>query len=551
MQYNSEFSLHDLTLRTVLASRAKQHGSKIYLTFAPDGRTFTYSDMDTLSNRIANGLLAHGIGKGAHVSMLMENCPEFLLLLFGIGKIGAVANPVNAAARGEFLRYFLEFSDASVLVMDLDSLDLFRQVAAGLPAFTHVVILGNGKPVPERIDENPNITVIDYDSLLGASSAAVDIPLAYSDLLLLPYTSGTTGPSKLSLYPHAHSLLYGLSNTLEFGYREDDVAYACLPLYHTSALLGVSLAAMWAHASVVLTRHFSASRFWSDCRDHGITLVNALGAMADFLWSQPRSPADRDHKVRLCRLSPMPRYAREFEERFGLTIVSAYGASDFSQITSFTADCPRSKMGSTGRARSGIQIRIADEDDQELPQGETGEILVRSDNVWNTSMGYYKMPEATVASMRNMWFHTGDRGYLDADGFLYFVNRKKDAIRRRGENISSAEVERLIARHPAVQEAAVFPVQAQTSEDEVAATVVLKQGHGATELELIEFCVKEMPYYMVPRYMQVAADLPRTLSFRVQKFKLMEEARRNPDAWFDREKAGIVLKRARGAGHSS
>ena len=542
------YTLKDLTLPKVLAQQAARYGDKTYLTFLGDGRRFSYREVDTLSTRIAQSLQARGIGKGTHVSVLMDNSPEFLLLVFAIGKLGAVASPINTAARGEFLRYFLEASDSTVLAIDAAMLDLYREIATPDATIRQVIVLsGAGFTAPDSLEEQPAAQIVAFAALLDGVATPLDTEVHFTDLLVMPYTSGTTGRSKLSLYPQSHALLYGLSNAMEFGYTEDDVAYTCLPLYHNSGLLGTSMAMLQCGGSVVLAQRFSASRFWDELRDNHITLVNALGAMADFLWTRPPAPTDRDHRVRLFRLSPVPRYAREFEQRYGLTIVSAYGLSDFTQVTSFTAEDPREKLGSAGRPRRGIDVRIVDDDDVELPPGEPGEIIVRNNNPWNMSMGYYKRPEDTLTAWRNMWFHTGDRGYFDNDGYLYFVNRKKDSLRRRGENISAAEVESLILRHPAVAEAAVYPVQANTSEDEVAVTVVLKPDQAVTELELAEFCIVQMPYFMVPRFLQIAADLPRTPTFRVQKFKLTEAAQQDRSKLFDREKVGIVLSRRRAA----
>jgi crotonobetaine/carnitine-CoA ligase len=200
-------------------------------------------------------------------------------------------------------------------------------------------------------------------------------------------------------------------------------------------------------------------------------------------------------------------------------------------------------LGSAGRARPGYRIRIADDDDFDLPPGEVGEILLRSERLWDTSLGYYKMPEATLAAWRNFWFHTGDRGYLDANGYLYFVDRKKDAIRRRGENISAFEVEQVVASHPAVQDAAVYPVRSEMSEDEVAVSVVRRTGAALDERTLVEYCAANMAYYMVPRFIEFRAELPRTLTEKTEKYKLKSEAEADPTRLWDREKAGIVLKR--------
>lgn len=540
-----ELDVRDCTFAQVLSRQATRHGDKPFLSYLPDGRSFSYRDMDTMSGRIACGLAALGVSKGCHVAVMMENCPEQLLLYFALGRLGAVTVPINTAARGEQLRHLVALSEATVIVTDEELVASLSPLAAALPAVTDLVVMARElSALPMPLGEG-GWRVSAFDSLLQQGDATPGGEVRFTDLAFLMYTSGTTGPSKLNMYTQSHCMLYAFNNAVEHDYRETDVAYVCLPLFHISALFGVTLAAMLADASVVMTRRFSVSRFWDEVRANGVTLLNSLGAMSEFLWNLPPGPQDREHSVRLCRMVPVPRYAREFEERFGVKIVSGYGLSDFAQVTAFTAREPRDKLGSAGRPRKGITLRIVDDDDFDVPAGSPGEIVVRSDNLWNTSQGYYKMPEATLAALRNQWFHTGDRGYLDADGYLYFVDRKKDSLRRRGENISAVEVEQAIATHPAVLDVAVYPLPADNSEDEVAATVVLRPGVQLTGRELIEHCVNNMAYFMVPRFLDFAADLPRTLSHRVQKFKLVEAANARRESLFDREKEGIQLRGGR------
>lgn len=542
-----EFTLQDCTIGQIISSQAKKYGDKIFLDYLPDGRTFTYRDLDATSNRMANALRAQGVGKGVHVAVLMENSPEQLLLFLALGKLGAVSVPINTAARGMQLGHFLALSDAVMLVVDAGFADSLGPEILKDTAITRLVVLGGLDEPRKKFPETGDIALLDFAEIARGADTPVDSEARFCDPAFLAYTSGTTGPSKLSIYPHAHCIGYALNNAEEHDYRESDIAYVCLPMFHISALFGVTFAAMIAGGSVVMTRSFSRRAFWSDIRTKGITLINSLGAMSEFLWNQPPAPEDRDHKVRLCRMVPVPRFAHEFEQRFGVKIVSGYGLSDFAQVTAFTARDPREKLGATGKPRRGIELRIVDNDDLDVPQGQVGEIVVRSNNPWKTAQGYYKMPEATLSAIRNLWFHTGDCGYLDQDGYLYFTHRKKDAMRRRGENISAVEVEQVILAHPAVLDVAVYPVKAETLEDEVAATVILKEGQQVSERELIAFCAENMAYFMVPRYLRFADDLPRTLSHRVQKFKLTEDANANIAAFFDREKAGIVVGRKKAA----
>jgi crotonobetaine/carnitine-CoA ligase len=285
------------------------------------------------------------------------------------------------------------------------------------------------------------------------------------------------------------------------------------------------------------------SRFWDEIRQSRSTITNFLGAMSSFLWSSPPSPQDANNDLRLVSMAPTPRYAAEFEQRFGLKAMNNYGLSDFGMVTSFTEHEPRDKLGSIGKPRRGFHVRIVDDDDFEVPTGEVGEMVLQSDDPWRATTGYYKMAEATLAANRNQWFHTGDRGMRDADGYLWFVDRKKDCIRRRGENISAFEVEQIIATHPEVANAAVFPVATATNDEEVGAIVVRRPGTAFSEAELVDHCQRNMAYFMVPRYIRFVDALPTTVNQKVEKFRLRQALEADLSQAWDREAAGLVLKR--------
>jgi crotonobetaine/carnitine-CoA ligase len=376
-----------------------------------------------------------------------------------------------------------------------------------------------------------------------AAPDIADPAVRCNDLLMLAFTSGTTGPSKASMLSHAAALTYGTGAAEAQGYRSSDVFYVCLPLFHNNALLASLCSALVCGGTVVLSRRFSVSRFWSEIRQSGCTITNLLGAMTSFLWSAPPSPDDRDNQLRLVSMAPVPKYALEFEQRFGLSVMSNYGLSDFGMATSFTAKDPKSKLGSIGRPRRGMQVKIVDDHDFEVAPGQPGEILIRSDDPWRAASGYYKMPEATLTAHRNQWFHTGDRGVRDEDGYVWFVDRKKDCIRRRGENISAFEVEQILMRHAGVAQAAVFPVATATNDEEVGAVVVLHEGPAASHQDIIEHCQRNMAYFMVPRYIEFRDELPTTANLKPEKFRLKQDFERDLGRVWDREAAGIVVQR--------
>jgi len=535
------YPIQERVLGRLVAEKAREHGERPFIRF--EGRTLTYGDLDLLSNRLANGLAARGVGKGTHVALMIDNKPEIVLLYVALGKLGAVSVPLNTAAKGELLAYYLEQSDSEFLIADAALVERLGAIPGRVPRLKGViVIVEEGQPAPA--DAGLDRPLSRYAELLDAPATPPEVEVRFNDLHSLLYTSGTTGPSKGNMSTHSHSVSCGVVLAETYGYRPDDVLYVCLPIFHGNAWLCSVLPALVADASIVLARRFSASAFWDDIRRHGVTQFNSLGAMTNFLWSQPPSPADRDHKVRQVMVVPTPKQIyHAFEERFGITFTSVYALTDQGMVTVRGPSDPPQKWESGGKAAPYCEMRIVDDDDFELPRGTPGEIIVRAKEPWIFAQGYYNMPEATSRTLRNLWFHTGDRGYMDDDGYIFFVDRKKDAIRRRGENISSFEVEQMILKHPAVLDAAAFPLASEHTEDEVMVSIVLRNGARLTEAELIGHCVDNMAYYMVPRYVEFVAELPKTMTEKVEKYKLKQAAEARLGQIWDREKAGIVVKR--------
>ncbi|AVO43514.1 ATP-dependent acyl-CoA ligase [Simplicispira suum] len=529
-------------LGRIVADKAREQGDRPFISF--EGRTISYRDLDVLSNKLANGLAAQGVAKGTHVALMVENKPEMVLLFVALGKLGAVSVPLNTAAKGELLAYYLEHSDSEVLVADATLVPRLAAIGDRVPKLHNVFSIteeGQQQPTAGSIDW----PLSDYAKLLdGSSDSPPDVDVRFNDLHSLLYTSGTTGPSKGNLSTHSHTVSCGVVLAETYGYRADDVLYVCLPVFHGNAWLCSVLPALMADASVAMVRRFSASAFWNDIRRFGVTQFNSLGAMTNFIWSQPPSPADRDHKVRQVMVVPTPKQIyHQFEERFGIKFTSVYALTDCGMVTVRGPADPPSKWESGGKPAPYCEMRIVDDEDFELPRGTPGEIVVRTREPWIFAQGYYNMPEATTQTLRNLWFHTGDRGWMDEDGYIFFVDRKKDAIRRRGENISSFEVEQMILMHPAVLDVAAFPVHSEHSEDEVMVSVVLRDGARLTEAELLHHCNDNMAYFMVPRYVEFLAQLPKTMTEKVEKYKLKEDAQRRLGEIWDREKFGIVVKR--------
>ncbi|MGV3570651.1 MAG: AMP-binding protein [Ramlibacter sp.] len=540
------FDARTANIARVLRERAQRWGDKVFMTWLPTGATTSYRQLDELTLRVGAGLAAAGVPAGAHVAVLMENCPEQLLAIWGPCRCGFVTVPVNAAAKGQLLAYFLEHADCAALIVEEALLPRFLEIAGSLPRVRHVFVVrpdrGSGATAaPAPVAGEPRLQ--EFTSLLEHAPQAPADP-RFSAVAMLMFTSGTTGPSKAIMFSHAQLVYWGTDVAFHHEYTPEDIAYVFLPLFHGNALLGSTMGSLMAGAAIALVPRFSVSRFWSDIRSSRATVFNGVGAVTNFLWKQPPSPADRDHHVTRCHLAPVPGFAAGFEERFGMPIMSAFGLTDYCLGAAYNTKSRRDKLGSCGLPRAGVELRIVDEDDFDVPVGTPGEIVMRNNNPWGASLGYYKQPEATAQSRRNLWFHTGDRGRIDEDGYVWYTDRIKDAIRRRGENISAFEVEEVIRTHPHVADVAVYPVRAE-SEDEVAATITLRPGAAAafSYEALLEHCNRNLAYFMVPRYLQVAQDMPATLSQKIEKYKLRQAAEADLSALWDRERAGITVAR--------
>jgi len=539
-QYRFGYEIRRLTIGSLLSDKAASIGEREYLNYLPDGRRYTYKDMHLLSNTVGNGFLRIGIAKGEHVAMLMENCPEQLITYFALGKIGAVCVPINAKAKGQLLEYFLENSDSTVVIVEEALADQVIEIQERLPNLEKLVVI----PAGQRLGNGHGagrMEIVNFRDLQVGSELEPCVDVKFNDLAFIKYTSGTTGPSKGVMFSQARALLYAISTVEATGYRFDDICYIALPLYHANGLLGSAYAMLVSDARIVVQRRFSMSKFWGDICDSGATITNLLGSMANIVWTQPLSQKDVENNLRIVQIAPVPEFSLEFETRFGVRCTSGYGLTDYGVPVTYSIIDPVGKRGSAGRVRKGWQLKIVDEDDFECAVGDVGEIVLRSDFPWDASSGYYKMPEASLQALRNGWFHTGDRGYLDEDGFLWFVNRKKDSIRRRGENISSWEVEQVLLRHPAIRDAAVYAVRNEMADDEVAASIVLRENALLSEEGVVEYCAAKLPAYMSPRFVSFVDDLPRTGTEKVEKYKLQEAAEMDRGSLWDRDKAGTRL----------
>jgi crotonobetaine/carnitine-CoA ligase len=516
--------------------QAERHADRELI--AVGSQTCSYGQLDVRTDAVAAGIAELGLEPGDTACLMMRNSLANVTSWLGMCKAGVIEVPLNVALKGFALRYQIDQSDARAMIVDAEFLPRLMAIGDELPKLRHVLV--NGPLDPATTDGLPaTVTVSALGDLReGRAFSSPDLRPGTPSAIL--YTSGTTGPSKGVVVTHNYNLELSRNLSELMRYEADDVLYSVFPLFHANARYATILAAMHAGARVILDDRFTASGFWDICRREEITAFNYMGALLLMLWKQPERDDDRDHQVRRCFGAPCPPDLwGPFEERFGVHLIDVYGSTEVGLATANTLDDRR--IGTAGRVAPGYQMAILDEDDHELPPGVPGQIAFRSDRPDGMIREYYKMPEATVEAFRNFWFHTGDRGIVDADGYMTFIDRMKDAIRRRGENISTWEVEQVLNNHPAVLESAAYGVDSDLGDEEVAVAVVVREGESLTEPELLDYCQEQMAHYAVPRYVRLIDELPKNQQQKVQKFILREEGI-GSGVW-DREDAEYQVRR--------
>ncbi|KSV87261.1 hypothetical protein N184_31430 [Sinorhizobium sp. GL28] len=482
---------------------------------------YTYKHIADLSLRYADRLRQNGIRPGHRVMVLMHSCEVYLAIWFAISRVGAIESPVNPAYKGQLLRQLIETADPALCIVADDFLDEFRLSSEGLV--------------------DPSM-IYSPDSFLALQwvEPCPRLQIDPRDTAAIIFTSGTTGRSKAVMISHNHQLSFGQAFAEITGLSESDTAYNFLPFFHIAAKF-VALATLLTGAKMLLRPGFSASNFWPDVRRHGATVCSAVGGLCHMLQSQPQMPDDSSNPMRLIYAVPVPwEFKQSFEERFGLRLVEGYGGTECNLVAYSRLDEPTPR-GSCGRPSPYFDIEIQDGNGRRAAPGEGGEICVRPKHPATMMNGYFGMPEKSLETMTDFWFHTGDRGYFDTDGYLFFLDRLKDSIRRRGENISSFEVERILNSHPAIAESAVIPEPSELGEDEVKAVIVLKPNQQASEEDIFRFAVDNMPYFMVPRFVELRKELPRTPTMKIKKAELTSQG--NSQGTWDCEKAGLRATR--------
>ena len=519
-------------LGKLLDDKAEKNKDKPFLYF--EDKKITYGELGETVNKLANGFTRLGIRKGDKVFIMMENCPEFIYTWFALSKLGAIEVPVNIAHKGSLLEYLINYSDAETLVISENLVPQVKAIENNLQNLKKAIVHG---PAPEQAFEK--LATEPYQNLLDNPSSAPQIDVKHNDLMAIMFTSGTTGPSKGVMITHNQAVFVASQYINGLKISDNDRAYAYIPLFHMAAQFGVVIAALLSDTALVMKKGLSATDFWDDIRRYGCTISGLFEAVIKILDKAPRRDDDAENPIRVFATAHVSAEIHEpFEKRFGVKLVNSYGQTEGDCTVMATYD--DIKVGSFGKPRGYYDARVFDPDDRELPPNQTGELVLRPLQPHIMFEGYYKMPEKTLETFRNLWWHTGDLAYKDEEGYFFFVGREKDMIRRGGENISALEVEMVVESHPDVRECAAVAAPSEVWGEEVKIVVVPKEGKKIKPEELIAHCDEEMAYFMVPRYVEVREEIPRTGASQRPIKGLLKEI--TPTTW-DRVKAGVKIKR--------
>jgi crotonobetaine/carnitine-CoA ligase len=482
--------------------------------------TLTYREADELSNRFARGMKDAGIEAEETLLVMLPNGLDLILSWLACAKLGVIEVPLNTAYRGDILAHIIQDSRASHMLISSTYLERLSELES-LGRLKHCYVRYENGEIPRR----PKVEIENISQLLHEDESPLEDALNASPVKAIMYTSGTSGRSKGVIVSHAHAYEYANGCASAIHVTESDRYYtAGLPLFHVAGKWGVLFGAAIKGATAVVARQFSATNFWSEVRMHGVTATYLLGAMANFIQRQPVRADDHDNPLQRVLMCPLLADLDAFINRFKVRVGTAYGSTEANAPILMAAGSHIGHSQVVGRDRSELfEVRIIDEFDEELPRGVVGQIAVRPKVPNITMLGYWHQPEATAEMWRNLWLHTGDAGFQDKEGLFYFTDRLKDTIRRRGENISSMELEGVLNQHPNVQECAVFPVKSVHTEEEVMAAVVLRPGQMVHPKDITRFLEPRMARFMLPRYIRLLTELPKTPTGKVRKHLLREE----------------------------
>lgn len=509
-------------IRTLVEEAAKIYGKKIFIYYKE--QEISFQEVNDLTNKTANAFLAAGIKKGDRVAIMLLNRPEFLYIWFGLNKIGASMAPLNAAFTAYEVEYQLNHSSSKIIVTDKDHCDIVNGIWDKCPLLTKIILLDSDiKPEKGEL----------FDNFIRDQSIELkDFKIKISDEAAILYTSGTTGNPKGCIEDQFYYLNLGKMYVREHLITPEDRILTPLPLFHMNAQIISTVVALLSGAGLILVDRFHSSTWWDDIRKYKATIFHYLGVIPSMLMSLPERKDDYNpHTLYGVGAGVLKDIQEKFEKRFNVQLLEIYGSTEAGGGGTFFTGrgVKERKVGTAcfGRVLPEVEAMIVDDDDRQLPDGQVGELITRSSDPNNRRKGYFqgylKDPEATAKVWKNGWFHTGDFCKRDEEGFYYFVDRKKDMIRRGGENISAMEVESAILRHPKVRDVAAIPVPDKLRVEETKVYIVAKEGEELKPEEIIHWCEERLAYFKIPRYIEFRKDLPKTETQKIKKLVLKKE----------------------------
>ncbi len=524
-----------------LLTKIEKTPDKTYLQF--EDERISYFQLYKRIGQVATGLYEIGVRHGDKVCLMMENCPEYIDTWFALSYLRAVTVPVNIHLKGQGLKYILNHSDCHVIVLDDAYLPAVISALTEIKREIKLVVRTTStlSPTAKGLVNDRMIYFHDFKNSL--SNEWIPPVQTTSHINSILYTSGTTGlPKGVMLSEQA--FLQSAKTFAEHMCQitANDILFTTLPLFHVNAQTTTVLGSIYSNATIALSPRFSASGFWDDVRFHDATIFNSLGSMIPILCKQPEKSDEREHRVRLTACAATPKeFWGIFERRFGVKIIEGYGLTETSGFC-ISNPIATSRPPSFGKPFPNVKAKVVDETMQEVLDLTIGEIVIKPPHSSILMDGYYKMPDQTLKTIKDGWFYTGDRGYRDLDGYFYFSNRMNECIRRRGENISSWEIEQAVNNHPKVLESAAVGVPSELGEEDVKIYIVLMQGTTVSPVEILDWCQEHMAYFMVPRYVEFIDEFPKTSTERIQKFKLI--AKGIGESW-DRENSNYKVNKTR------
>ncbi|MGQ0751641.1 MAG: AMP-binding protein [Betaproteobacteria bacterium] len=509
------YPAHDYTLHGAFASRAQHDPLRAFMLF--ETKTWTWAAFDAAAGQAARALRARGIRSADRVGVMGANSDGHVILLFALARIGAIMVPVNPEFGVQEARYVLHHAEVSAVAASGTTLDTAREACEGLQTSPWFMLLDGTRD---------NVPLL-HDLMRQAPEAVLPRDISADETCLIVYTSGTTGFPKGAMHSQRSFVTGGEAFVQRVWLQNDDRLMIVLPLFHINALFYSVAGTLAAGASMVIVPRFSASTFWQTAKESGATEVNIIEAIGTILKNRPRSEFRPDHRIRKA-YGVREGVAETFRKEFGIPhLIGGYGMTEIPGVTCNPFEGPQKpgSMGPVGRhpdsARPWAECRVVDESGRDVAAGEVGELIVKTPILMQ---GYFRDPEQTRAAFRDGWFLTGDLVKRDADGYFYFVSRKKDIIRRRGENIAGAELDRVIGAHPAVHEAAAIAVPSELGEDEILVAVVPRTGHAVSAEDIAQWCRERLAAMKVPRYVAVVDDLPHTPTHKVAKAVMRSDA---------------------------